>query len=255
MMLTTEYRKNYKVHVYETNPDGRLSATALFNYMQDIASDHAEELGFGREDLRKKNCFWVLSRLYVEIKELPEWKEEVEATTWPAGIDKLFAIRNYVVKHKNRIIASGVSSWLVVDLQSKRIIRPESVLDQTRLSPPKAPNPVRMAGKLLEPQGEVTQSEISQVRGSEIDINMHTNSMNYLKWVIDTYPVSFGVSNNLVSVEINYLAESKSGDKIQIRTTEEEGSELSFYHSVIRVDDNRELCRIKVGWASNCNKK
>lgn len=252
-MLTTEYKKNYKVHVYETSPDGRLSATALFNYMQDIASDHALELGFGRDDLLKKNCFWVLSRLYVEINELPVWKEEIEATTWPAGTDKMFALRNYVVKHKNKIIANGVSSWLVVDIRSRRIVRPESILDKTRLSPPTLPNPVRMAGKLLEPGGVFTQSEMFTVKGSEIDLNMHTNSMNYLKWAIDTYPANFGESNNLVSVEINYLAESKSGDKIFIRTTEGKGAEQSYYHSVIRHDDNKELCRINIGWALKGN--
>jgi hypothetical protein len=48
-----QFEKEFIVHVYETGPDGRLSLASLFNYMQDIASDHAEKLGFGRDDLMR----------------------------------------------------------------------------------------------------------------------------------------------------------------------------------------------------------
>jgi hypothetical protein len=69
------FDKNYNVHVYETGPDGRLNLLSLFNYFQDIASDHAELLGFGRDDLMKDNRFWVLSRMYAEIKVNGLWKK------------------------------------------------------------------------------------------------------------------------------------------------------------------------------------
>ncbi len=41
--------KEYSVHVYETGPDGKLNLHTLFDYFQDIASDHALMLGYGRE--------------------------------------------------------------------------------------------------------------------------------------------------------------------------------------------------------------
>jgi hypothetical protein len=39
-----QFEKEYRVHVYETGPDGKLNLYSLFNYMQDIASDHAVNL-------------------------------------------------------------------------------------------------------------------------------------------------------------------------------------------------------------------
>jgi len=69
--------KEYPVHVYDTGPDGRLSLYALFNCFQDIASDHAVRLGYGRDELLRQNQFWVLSRIYAEINALPHWEEEI----------------------------------------------------------------------------------------------------------------------------------------------------------------------------------
>ncbi len=60
--------KDYKIHVYETGPDGKLSLHSLFDFLQDIASDHAVKLGYGRDDLMKQNHFWVFNhKSYVEI--------------------------------------------------------------------------------------------------------------------------------------------------------------------------------------------
>ena len=51
------FEKEYRVHVYETGPDGKLNLYSFFDYLQDIASDHAVRLGYGRDDLMKSNPF------------------------------------------------------------------------------------------------------------------------------------------------------------------------------------------------------
>lgn len=56
-MEVPQMSKKYRVYVYETGPEGRVNLWALFNYMQDIASEHAVNLGFGRDDLLKRNHF------------------------------------------------------------------------------------------------------------------------------------------------------------------------------------------------------
>ena len=63
------YRKEYPVNFYEVGIDEKLIPFSLFNYFQDIAAEHAVNLGFGREDLIKMNKFWILSRMAMEVKE------------------------------------------------------------------------------------------------------------------------------------------------------------------------------------------
>lgn len=242
-----QFEKEYAIHVYETGPDGRLNIHSLFNYMQDIASDHALKLGFGREDLLRNNNFWVLSRMYAEITEWPLWEEKIIIKTWPNGTDKLFAMRNYTVEYPDgRHIASATSSWLIVDLITKRIQRPGELLSQFVTAFQSDKSPVRTAEKLPESgEGKISSSKF-RVPVSDLDINLHTNNANYLKWIYNTYDLNFVINHHPCSVEINYLAESKVEEEIVIFSSKGENNIND--HSVFRTTDNKELCRVRLGW-------
>jgi medium-chain acyl-[acyl-carrier-protein] hydrolase len=247
-----QFEKDYRVHVYETGPDERIALWSLFNYMQDIASEHAIRLGFGRDDLMKKNQFWVLSRMYAEITSLPRWEEKVSVITWPNGTDKIFAMRNYEVSHADGChIASGVSSWLIIDRDTKKIQRPEWLLTHLNSEGMKIDSPLRNPEKLPEVNGPSKISRPFRVKLSDIDVNLHTNNVNYLKWVCDTYELGFILSHNPCSAEINYLAESMLDDDIIINTAEDNADPGVISHSIIRTGDNKELCRIRIRWTNH----
>lgn len=246
-MESFQFEKKYRIHVYETGPDGKLSIYALFNYMQDIASDHAIRLGFGRDDLMKDNRFWVLSRMYAEITEWPLWEETIILKTWPNGTEKLFALRNYEVSYPDgRHIASGSSSWLILDRTTKKVQRPDSILSEYNPGLNTTDSPVRFASKLDPSAPDGLVSPNFSIKVSDLDVNLHTNNVRYLKWVYDTYNLDYIMKNDPQSAEINYLAESIFGEDIIIRTSVEDND---FYsHSIFRTNDNKELCRIKLGW-------
>jgi medium-chain acyl-[acyl-carrier-protein] hydrolase len=248
-MELLQFEKEYKVHVYETGPDGKLNLYSLFNYMQDIASDHAVKLGFGRDDLMRDNRFWVLSRMYAVITGWPSWEDSIIVKTWPNGTDKLFALRNYEVKYPDgRHIASGTSSWLILDRTTKRVQRPDLILTQYNQNLHSYNSPVRYALK-LEPAAE--DGHISprfKIKVSDLDVNFHTNNVRYLKWVSDSYNLDFVMENVPQSAEINYLAESLYDEDIMIRTSVEKENGSFYNHSIIRTNDNKELCRIRIGW-------
>jgi len=245
-----QLEKEFTIHVYETGPDSRATLYSLFNYMQDIASDHAILLGFGRDDLLKKNHFWVLSRMYAEITQWPSWKDKIIVKTWPNGTDMLFAMRNYELKFADgRMIASGVSSWLIIDRTTKKIQRPDYGLltqynDNNLIIPTSARNPE----KLHESAENGNASAPFRVQVSDLDVNLHTNNANYIKWVCDTYDLNFTLNHLPCSAEINYLAESMFNDEIVIRSSQEDGNPGIFNHSILRISDNRELCRIRLKW-------
>jgi medium-chain acyl-[acyl-carrier-protein] hydrolase len=250
------YEKEYRVHVYETGPDGRLGIHSLFNYLQDIASDHAVRLGFGKDDLARDNRFWVLSRMYAVINEWPSWGEKIIVRTWPNGTDKLFALRNYEVSNSDgRILASSTSSWLILDQTTKKIQRPDSILSQYNRNLRQNESPLRYASKLksAEPAGELNLH--GNIRVSDLDVNLHTNNVNYLKWVIDRYEIGFIMKYAPRSVEINYLAESVFGQEVVIRSSIETEDTNIINHSLIRTYDSKELCTIRIEWEESIVKQ
>jgi medium-chain acyl-[acyl-carrier-protein] hydrolase len=251
-MESHQFEKEYSIHVYETGPNGKLNLYSLFNYMQDIASDHAIKLGFGRDDLMRDNCFWVLSRMYAEISTWPLWEEKIIIKTWPNGTDKLFALRNYEVNYVDgRHIASGTSSWLILDRTTKKIQRPESILSKYNRDLQPKSSPVRYATKIEAAGDEGEQSRPFRVSVSDLDVNLHTNNVRYLKWVYDTYSLDFVNGNNPQSAEINYLAESMFNEEMVVSSSFEKGNMGLHNHSVSRTSDNKELCRIRIAWKND----
>jgi len=243
------FEKEYRIHVYETGPDGKLNLYSLFNYMQDIASDHAIKLGFGRDDLMRDNRFWVLSRIYAVIDTCPLWGETIVVKTWPNGTDKLFALRNYEVRYPDgRHIASGTSSWLILDHTTKKVQRPDSILSQYNPDLHNDNSPIRYATKIEAADENGLRSPLFRIKVSDLDVNQHTNNVRYLKWATDTYDLDFIMNNDPQSAEINYLAESKFNEEIMIRTSTDDPAGSFYNHSIFRTTDNKELCRIRIEW-------
>lgn len=248
-MEIPKFEREYRVHVYETSVDERANTCSIFNYMQDIAAEHAIKLGYGRDDLMKDNHIWVLSRMTAEIKMLPFRNETIIVRTWPFGTDSIFALRLFELLFPDgRIIARASSSWLIIDATTKKIRRPDKTF-LTYNSAREASNiPLMIASKIDEASPEGELSEEFKVKQSDLDVNLHTNNVNYLKWVIDSYDPDFMMKYVPSSVEINYLAESMLGDNITIRRSREDGTDQVFRHSIIRTTDNKELCRIRLEW-------
>jgi medium-chain acyl-[acyl-carrier-protein] hydrolase len=248
-MNLLQFEKDYRIHVYETRPDGKLNLYSLFDYMQDIASDHAIKLGFGRDDLMRDNRFWVLSRIYAVIDNWPLWEESIILKTWPNGTDKLFALRNYeVIYPDGRHIASGTSSWLILDQTTKKVQRPDSILTRYNPGLHNESSPLRYATKLDAATENGVVSPMFRVKVSDLDVNLHTNNVRYLKWVSDSYSLDFIMNNAPQSAEINYLAESRFDEEISVRTSADKGNDSFYNHSIIRNSDNKELCRIRIEW-------
>ena len=101
----------------------------------------------------------------------------------------------------------------------------------------------------LTTDGRITSS--FNVRVSDLDVNLHTNNVKYLKWVIDSYDLDFVMNNVPFSAEINYLAESRFNENIVIRIAEDKADGNVFNNSILRLPDNTELCRIRIGWKMN----
>ena len=248
-MEKVEYEKSYKIPVYEIGFNGQLNPHSLFNYLQDIASEHAVMLRFGKDDLMKSNRFWVLSRITVQIITWPGWEETIVVRTWPRGTDKLFALRDYEVMYPDgRTVALGSSSWLVVDRTTRRVQRPDSLLTSFNSGFPVKSALGRNSDKIESVNDDHSCSQPFRVRISDLDINLHVNNVMYFKWITDSYDLDFRTAHYPSLVEINYLAESRINDEIIIKTSGSGKNEKGYNHSVVRSVDNTELCRMRIKW-------
>ena len=247
------FEKNYEIRSYDTGIDGKLRPDALLGYLQDIAGFHASILGVGRDELLEKNRFWALVRIICIMKETPGWNEILKIKTWPRSIERILAIRNFLIcNEKGVALGEASSSWVIVDAASRRPLKPEAFLAELGKEDPYKDFSCPLAAKLPPAGAKVYNSPVKSVRYSDLDVNMHVNNAKYLQWVIDSYPLDFLRKHEARVIEANYNSESTAGEDY-IVSSEEKGS--SFFHSILKTNDSKESCRFRIEWRSGVNRK
>lgn len=228
---------------YFIDRTGKLSASFMFYQMQDIAWEHANILGFGYDKLRKEQQFWVLSRLLVKINRRPVWAENFSLETWSRGTDGFYGYRDFnFVDIAGNIIAQATSSWLVLDAETKRIVRLSEFTDF-----PKYEESVfgENAGKVKMPQSH-DELQFTPVLFNEIDINQHFNTGRYIERIIDSYDFGFHENHELAEYEINFLKEGMTADQLAVKR--QQIDEQNHLCSVLRGSDGAELVRARLVW-------
>jgi acyl-ACP thioesterase len=228
---------------YFINRFGKISTSYLFYQMQEIAWEHAKILGFGYENLHSDQQFWVLSRLLVKINRRPEWKEDFTLETWSRGTDGFYGYRDFnFVDESGQTIIKATSSWLVLDLKTKRIVRLSDFNDFPKHEERVFSN---NAGKVKSPKSEEVL-KFTPVLFNEIDINQHFNTGRYIERIIDSYDFEFHEKNELVEFEINFLKEGLSTDCLAVK--KQQLDKYNHLCSVVRESDGVELVRARLVW-------
>lgn len=240
-------RESFAVHSYEADAFGTLAFPALAGYLQEIAGHHATALGVGLDALRARGLTWVLVRQRVENPAPVALGEAVEIETWPAGIERLVAIRNFVVRGAGGIeVARAATEWLVLDLGSRKPVRPAEALDPRFPRGPGAPVVGLSRGKLPDLREWELQRRF-HVRYADIDRNLHVTNATYPAWAIEAVPRDVWHSSRLSAIEVHYLAEARHGSAVLSRLART--GDRSFAHAIVREEDGRELARLATEWS------
>jgi acyl-ACP thioesterase len=205
-----QFEKFFEVGAFQVHPNGNLSLCSLADLLQEVAWIHADSQGFGRS-LLEQQLMWALSRIEIKVNQFPVWGDSLRIFTAGRGQSGAFAFREFMVwDQREQVVARAMSSWLLVHIEKKRILKPESVLPSSLFDPQSAPTwqPAK-----LEAAGPVQGSQHIQVQYSDLDLYNHVNHTSYIRWV-ENIAAEFGLFPNQLTV--NYLAESKAADQVQL---------------------------------------
>jgi medium-chain acyl-[acyl-carrier-protein] hydrolase len=246
-MKSSEYTREFTVSSYELNPRGKARLTTVANYFQEIAYHHANELGFGYDDMKERRTMWLLSRMRIRVGRYPVWNDRIVLETWPSGVDKLFAVRDFRIRDmEGEILGTASSYWLIVDLETHRPVRPKEELERYSDIVYSAPVFDRPLKKLVIPEG-TREADRHQVAFSDLDIVGHVNNVKYMEWCVNTAMKGGTPDREIRLFEINFLQEARFGDHIVIHSASGgDGKEL--YFSASREEDGQEVCRTMLEW-------
>jgi medium-chain acyl-[acyl-carrier-protein] hydrolase len=239
------FREEFAVHGYATDAFGTLTVPALSGFLMEAAGLHAATLGVGIDALIAKGLTWVLVRHRVEVLAPIVRGDALEVETWPAGIDRLAALRDFRVRRGGAEVARGTTHWFVLDLATRRPVRPDAVLDP-RFPRPHTPPVVEVPPKLPALATWDFQRRF-HVRYADIDLNFHVNNGSYVEWALEGIPRDVWRTSRLATLDVQFLAECGYGSAILSRLAP--AGENAFAHAIVREEDEKELARVVTTWA------
>jgi acyl-ACP thioesterase len=222
--FTSVLQQDWDINFLQCYPSGHLKYTDLCNILQLTAGLHAELGGISFTDMQVHHQAWVLSRIRVEIKRLPKWKDTVTVKTWINSLENSRSIRCLEVYIGDEKIIGCETFWAVFNTKTRR---PESLaLPHEHFE--KYPNRATILPfSKIDFQQEMRQNATHTVKFSDLDIVNHANSVKYLEWCLDSVDLNIILNQKIDSFEMNYLKEVSLNDTVAISSHASE-NEITF---------------------------
>lgn len=222
---------------------GRLTLGVLGNHLLNCAGFHATDRGFGIATLNEDNYTWVLSRLAIELEEMPYQYEKFTVQTWVENVYRLFTDRNFALLDKDgKKIGYARSVWAMINLNTRKpadllALHGGSIVDYVCDEPCPIGKPSRIKVTSAEPLAILT------AKYSDIDINGHVNSIRYIEHILDLFPIEVYRAKRIRRFEMAYVAESYCGDELSF-FMDDAGEDV--YQVEVRKNGGEVVCRSKV---------
>ena len=205
-----KYNYEYEIKYQEVDGNKKLRLFNLENYLLEVAGTVADQLGFGIAQLHPKGLTWILTRLSLEMYELPTHCEKVRFETWIESNAHMLSTRNFRIYSGDKLIGQCKSVWAVLDLQKREIV---NIFDDPIFADSVDGDVIEMARVRMTTLPEPTGCMPHKIVYSDIDYNGHCNSCRYLQAMMDAYlPDYYGKK---IRLDINYSKEVMLGDELQ----------------------------------------
>ena len=224
---------------------GKLFMGHLGNHMLNAADFHSTDRGFGMRRLLTIQRSWVLSRLAIEMDEMPAMYTKFNIETWVESAMRYFTSRNFrVVDNEGKVYGYGRSIWAMIDTESRQ---PTDIfaIDNGAIGQwieKEKPCPIDKGGRVKMGDGAELVRTIDTYY-NDVDINGHINSVKYIEHILDLWNLDWYREHRLKRFEIAYVAEAHAGD--QLSFYREQTGEGEYCIRICKEGDV-ETCRSKV---------
>ena len=237
----------FKVRYYEVDASGILPLWTLQNYFQEAAGKDAHKLAVGAEEFGPKGIAWVLTKMQFKFLSSAKNIRSVKIVTWHHVCERIQSRRDFVMYDESGAeICQGISWWIMLDLERRKIMRlPQFLIDLNPSNPPAVMENTQVKASDFTGQTPLNSYEII-VRLEDIDSNGHVNNVHYSAWALEGVPRDIYNSKRLDDVFINFKNEAVKGDKITAKTYAQ--GDNAYWHILTREADGKEIVSIYTTW-------
>jgi medium-chain acyl-[acyl-carrier-protein] hydrolase len=216
--FTSTFSRDWEINFTQCLPNGYLKYTDLCNILQLTAAAHSDVGGISFSDMQEFNQAWVLSRMRVEIRVLPKWRDIVTVKTWINTLENSRSVRALEMYVNGVKIVGCETFWAVFNTEKRR---PEALglpYDHFELYAALKATAQGFSKINVSPDKEMLFER--KVSLSDLDIVNHVNNVKYLEWCLDLVETELLLEQKVKSFEMNFLKELSIDDQVFIHKNE-----------------------------------
>lgn len=251
-MLDKVGRYEFLAEPFHCDFSKRLFMGHLGNHLLNAADFHSSHRGFGMTYLNPIHKTWVLSRLAIEMDEMPPQYARFCVETWVEGAMRYFTNRNFRIadaESGDKTYGYGRSVWAMIDTDTRL---PQNILDirdgeiMDYIEKDK-PCPIGKLSRVQMSNDAVLVASLD-THYSDVDVNGHINSVKYVEHVLDLFGLDWYREHRIKRFDIAYVAESHYGDKLNFYREDTAADEccVRIMRKSPDADGEVEVCRSKI---------
>ncbi|MDO5489554.1 MAG: thioesterase [Bacteroidaceae bacterium] len=236
----------FYVEPFHVDMSGRIFMGILGNHLLNAAGNHSQRRGWGISALNESQHTWVLSRLSIEMEEMPRQYEHAEVRTWVESVIKLFTNRNFaILRPDGTPYGYARSIWAMIDVNTRKPCDLLSLYDgdivRYVVSPEENVCPIEGHGRFRFRNAELVRT--IETYYSDIDINGHVNSIKYIEHILDLFPREKFTGQGIRRFEIAYKTEAYMGDRLNFYLQPVDENEFDVE---VRKNESETVCQAKI---------
>ncbi|WOG95055.1 hypothetical protein DCAR_0314357 [Daucus carota subsp. sativus] len=237
------YKERFIVRCYEVGINKTATIETMANYLQEVACNHAQIVGFSTDGfsttttMRRLNLIWVTARMHIEVYKYPAWSDVVEIETWGQSEGRIGTRRDWIIRDysNGEVIGRATSKWVMMHQDSRRF---QKVSDEVRneylVFCPKTPRfafpeednySLKKISTLEDP---ATFSSLGLApRRVDLDMNQHVNNVAYIGWILESIPQDVINTHELQTITLDYRRECQHDDVVDSLTSPESEEDVA----------------------------
>ena len=132
-MERLEHSEEWRVRTFELDANGHVNNAVYLNYAEQVAVDHAEALGYGREWSERHQVAWAVREHHVVYHRPAVYRDMLRLTTRVKSMGGVRAARHTTISRESdgALLAEITTQWVCLKLPEQRPTRiPADLLDR-----------------------------------------------------------------------------------------------------------------------------
>jgi len=235
---------NFRVRSFDVAQNNKMTLTSISEYLQEVAGDHANTMGFGYRQVVLQQMAWVLSGIRIEVVRLPLWEEDIKIKTWLVENNRFTSRRDFQWFDKDgRILINASTNWVLLNTERRRPVPIDSMNFQVTLHPKQKATSAEIAN--IRAKFEDANNIEYQVRYSDLDMVGHMNNTKYIQVFLDQFKQDFHLNNTIKSLDINFKNEAKYTDVLELNIQKNSNEHIAILR---RKEDEKVNCLAQIIW-------